>query len=70
MRPAPEARGSTGQGQITSVVPPAPVEVQPESPPDEDSLLWQAAKIEAQATTTNISFILPPIVAIDLALLP
>lgn len=59
----------TAQGQITSVVPPAPIDSQLDSPPEEDWLLWQADKIEAQAMITKIIFILPPSIAIEFSLL-
>ena len=59
----------TAQGQITSVVPPAPIDLQLDSPPEEDWLLWQADKIEAQAKIIKTSFILPPSKTIEFALL-
>jgi hypothetical protein len=59
----------TAQGQITSVVPPAPIDLQLDSPPEVDWLLWQADKIEAQAKIIKMSFILPPSKTIEFALL-
>jgi hypothetical protein len=47
------------------VVPPAPIDLQLDSPPEEDWLLWQAVKIEAQAIIIKMSFILPPSMLIE-----
>jgi hypothetical protein len=41
---------------MTSVVPPAPIDVQPDKPPVDDWLLWHDAKITAEAITASAVF--------------